>query len=513
VCIQLFYLLNQALVETYERSVSVFGMDALLHSNRVPELHEAAIISAMMDAERDSINTFDKRIHKLEQDAEISRQRVQRLAAELEAETRGLWLHEDMIMELHNTRDALQQSIERKQAVMSSRRRTPVDVWQMIFLLLWESEFQKRNEPRPPVAVGLQVGAVCREWRNIAQMTTKLWSILDYTFSSEEWVGSRRDYKLNHYLNHIGTATPYITLRRAPGFLLPAALCLVTTAKELTVIMNYADVPLGLSLTFPRSTAIFSHLSTLSISSDGNVLQVMSDFLFPFPHLKSLCLMNMEIHWVPDTVPHISLKTLYIGGKFKTFHPWRNVTIDIATVAELFPNLTLLTLDCNLRVSAPQVILHHVQGLFIRSNAINSINIHELTSRVSFPNLGSITNKSRSINGLLPIILAWGKRVEELGLSGLRHYDATARQFSEMPHAWGVLPRLTTLLFRNSIRNGMGMPDIDLALLADIIARRNSLTTNASGHPKRIETVRLPITHKSHRDLALLERHVAVEWE
>ena len=117
-------------------------MDALLHSNRAPEPHEAKIISSMMDTERESINTLDMRIHQLEQDAEMARKRIQRLTTQLEAETRGLRFHEDAIAELQTTRNVLGQSIERKQAIMSSRRRIPGEIWRKIFLLLWENKLQ-----------------------------------------------------------------------------------------------------------------------------------------------------------------------------------------------------------------------------------------------------------------------------------------------------------------------------------------------------------------------------------
>src|SRR5258706_9276756 len=185
-------------------------MDALLHSNRVPEPHEATILSSMMNTERNSVNALDARIHQLDQDAEMARQRIQKLTIQLEAETRGLRLHEDAIAELRTTRNALEQSIERKQAIMSSRRRIPGEIWRKIFLLLWRHEFRQTTTGKGAFSVALQVGAVCREWRDLAQMTTRLWSILDYTFSLKERV---RERKLYHYLNHIGVATPYIIFR------------------------------------------------------------------------------------------------------------------------------------------------------------------------------------------------------------------------------------------------------------------------------------------------------------
>jgi len=481
-------------------------MDALFHSNRMPEPHEATIISAMMNAERDSIHTLDTRIHKLEQDAEMTRQHIQQLTAQLEAENRGLRLHEDMIMELQNARSASQQSIERKQAIMSSSRRIPREVWRMIFLLLWESEFMQRKKSRRPVAVALQVGAVCREWRNLAQTTTKLWSILDYTFSSREAIKSHRDDKLYHYLDRIGAATPYITLRRARFLLLPAALCQVTTATELTIRLNHVDIQVGLRLTFPLSTPSFSHLCTLFISSDGHVLRVMSDFLRPFPFLKHLCLTDIEIHWLEHTVPHINLKTLTIKGTMWP-HPLANVTIDIAVIAKWFPNLVHLTLECDLRISMPHVVLHHVRKLCIRSGAVTSI--HDLTSRVSFPNLNEITNRSKSIEHFIPMVRAWGRRAEKLELVVVDPNDGSDRYLSEMLDDKDMLPRLSTLAFLNTPSSGV----TDLAPVVAAVVRRNDLAANGPGQLKRIETVILPITYNSDPNLERLKQHVAVEWQ
>jgi len=338
-------------------------MDALLRSNRVPEPYEATFISAMMTTERDSMNTLDAKIHQLEQDAEMARQRIQRLTAQLEAETRGLRLHEDAILELQSTRNVLGQSIERKKGIMSSRRRVPGEIWRMIFLLLWGSEFQQRDVYKRPFSVALQVGAVCRDWRDIAQTTTTLWSILDYTFSQNGKVKSQRDNKLDHYLGRIGTATPYIVLRKASSLHLPDVLYQVATATELA-IMLHPDLQYLPRLTFPISTPVFSHLHTLSISSYPYITQILSDFLHPFPSLDTLRLWNVEIHWLQPweqpIVPHINLKTLVISGTWERLHPWTNVSIDVAMVVERFPNLTTLELDCDWQISRPQVILHHV---------------------------------------------------------------------------------------------------------------------------------------------------------
>jgi len=146
VCILFSYLQNEVLKSCLKikspTSVNVFTMDALLHSNRVPEPYEATILSSMMNTEGDSINSLDTRIHQLEQDAGVARQRIQKLTTRLKAETRGLRFYEDAIAELRTTRNALGQSVQRKQAIMSSRRRIPGEIWREIFLLLWESEFQ-----------------------------------------------------------------------------------------------------------------------------------------------------------------------------------------------------------------------------------------------------------------------------------------------------------------------------------------------------------------------------------
>ena len=82
----------------------------------------------MMNSERDSINALDTRIHQLEQDAEMARQRIQKLTTQLEAETRGLRLHEDAIAELQTTRNALGQSIERIEQETDTERNLANDI-------------------------------------------------------------------------------------------------------------------------------------------------------------------------------------------------------------------------------------------------------------------------------------------------------------------------------------------------------------------------------------------------
>jgi len=481
-------------------------MDALLHSNREPEPHETTVLLAMMNTERDSINTLDTRIHQLELDAELARQRIQRLTAQLEAETRGLRLYEDAISGLQNTRNALGQSVERKQAIMSSRRRVPGEIWRKIFLLLWGSEFQQRDEYKRPFSVALQVGAVCREWRDLAQTTTRLWSILDYTFSPKERVKSRRDNKLDHYLDRIGTATPYIILRKACSLRLPDVLCQVTTATELIIMLKHPDLQSEPQLTFPLSTPVFSHLRTLSISSHRYITQIVSDLLHPFPSLDTLYLLNMEFHWLQPIVPHINLKTLSIEGTWERPHSWTNVAIDIAMVAEQFSNLTALALDCDWKISRPQVILHHVEFLTIRSSAIT--NVHGLTLAVSFPNLIEIMNIGNNIKGLAPIVQAWGENVEALSLSGIEPYDGSSQDLPEILGDSGKLPQLSELYFLNTAK-------IDLALVADAVVRRNDLVadgeaTNSEAELSPIETITLPIICNSDPNLERLQQHVAV---
>jgi len=484
-------------------------MDALLHSNRVPEPHETTVLLAMMNTERDSINTLDTRIHQLELDAELARQRIQRLTAQLEAETRGLRLYEDAILELQSTRSALGQSVERKQAIMASRRRVPGEIWRKTFLLLWESELQQRNKSKSPFLVALQVGAVCREWRDLAQTTSRLWSILDYTFSPTERVNSRRDNKLDHYLDRIGTATPYIILRNACSLRLPDVLCQVLTAIELTIMLKHPDLQSEPQLTFPLSTPVFSHLRTLSISSNQYLIQIISDFLHPFPSLDTLRLLNMQIHWLQPTVPHINLKTLSIGGPRGRPHSWSNVSIDISMVAEQFSNLTVLKLDCDWQIPTPQVVLHHVKSLYIRSSAIT--NVHGLTSRVSFPNLNSITNRGKKIKGLAPIVQAWGERVEQLMLSEIEFNDGSSQNLSEILGDSGKLPRLSKLAFINITHARL----VDLGLVMDAVVGRNDLAangqaTNGQAEVNRIETITLPIICNSDPNVERLKQHVAV---
>lgn len=482
-------------------------MDALLNSNRLPEPHEATFISAMINAERDSMNTLDTRIHKLKQDAKMARHRIQQLTTQLEAETRSLRLYEDAILELRTPRNALRQSIKKKQTIMSSRRRIPGEVWRMIFLLLWESEYQYMRKTCRPVAVALQVGAVCHEWRNIAQRTTKLWSILDYTFGSKKEVQLRRDTKLYHYLDHIGSATPYITLRRALSLRLPTTLCHVSTAAGLSIQLKHLDLQPGRQLTFPLSTPLFSHLRSLFIDSYEHVNQLMSDSLHPFPSLNCLHLTNMEIHRIQNTIPHTSLMSISIGGTRGVPHPWASTTIDITLVAEWFPNLTHLKLDCDLRISAQQVVLHLVESLCIRSSAITDI--QGLTSHVSFPNLTMFTNWGKSIKGLVPLVQAWGERVKTLELSGVMPYHGSNQHLKEILGHNGTLPRLSRLVFLDTIQTGM----IDLALVTEVLVRRKELAANDPGRLKPVEIITLPTTYKSDSNLERLKHHVTVQWK
>ena len=485
-------------------------MDALLHSNRVPEPHEAILISSMVNTERESINTLDTRIHQLEQDAELARQRIQTLTAQLEAEIRGLRLHEDAITELQTTRNVLGQSIERKQAIMSSRRRIPGEIWRKIFLLLWGDEFRERSaKPKRPFSVALQVGAVCRDWRDLAQTTSRLWSILDYTFSLKERVRSRRENKLYHYLDHIGAATPYIILRKASCLLLPSPLCQATTAKELAILLKHSDLINRPTLTFPLSTPVFPHLRKLTIVSRRYIIQIMSDALRTFPSLGYLWLSNIGIHWLQPTIPHYNLKNLSIGGTQEVPHSWAIEIIDITMIAEWFPNLTVLMLDCDWQVVqqifTPQVVLHHVKRLSIRSSAIS--NVHGLTSHVSFPTLNTIEDYGKNMNGLGPIVQAWGERVETLVLSGLEPYDRFRQHLSEILGDGGKLPRLSKLAFLKVTQTRA----IDLALIVDAVIRHNDSAANDQDALNRIRKVTLPSFYNS--DPNLNRWRVAVKWE
>ena len=483
-------------------------MDALLHSNRAPAPHEATILSSMMNTERDSLNSLDTRIHQLEQDAEMARQRIQKLTSQLNAETRGLRFYEDAIAELQTTRNVLGQSVERKQAIMSSRRRVPREIWQKIFLLLWGSEFQQRGKVKRPFSVALQVGAVCREWREIAQTTRRLWSILDYTFSMRERVQYQRERKLYHYLDHIGTATPYIILRNARSLLLPSALCQATTATGMVILLEHPDPRYPSQLTFPLSTPVFSNLCKLSIRSLKYINLIMSDSLRPFPSLDSLCLRDTGIHWLRPIIPHINLKSLDIGGTSEGRQPLENVTIDITMVAEWFPNLIDLTLDCLLQcewqISMPQIVFHHVKNLCIRSSAITDV--HGLTLSVSFPNLNKIRNRGENMNGLVPIVQAWGESVETLVLSGLEPYDASSQHLSEILGDRGKLPRLSKLGFLKITQTRA----IDLALVADAIRSHNDSAANSQAELNGIQAITLPIIYNSDPNLNRLP--VAVQW-
>ena len=377
----------------------------------------------------------------------------------------------------------------------------------MIFLLLWESEYQHRTKTNRPVAVALQVGAVCHEWRNIAQRTAKLWSILDYTFGSKKGVQWRRDKKLYHYLDHIGSATPYITLRRARSLCLPTILCHVSTTAGLVIQLRHLDLHPGCHLTFPLSTPLFSHLHSLFIDSHEHVIQLMSDSLHPFPSLTGLHLTNMEVHRLQNTIPHTNLLTLSVGGTWEASHPWANATTDISLVAEWFPNLTRLKIDCDLRIPAQQVVLHRVESLYIRSSAITDI--HGLTSCVSFPSLTVFTDWGKNIKGLVSLIQAWGERVKILGLSGAAPYHGSNRHLNEILGHNSTLPRLSKLVFLDKIQTGM----IDLALVTQVLVRRKELAANDPGRLKPIQIITLPTTYKSDSNLERLKHHVTVQWK
>ena len=235
----------------------------------------------------------------------------------------------------------------------------------------------------------------------------------------------------------------------------------------------------------------------------------MSDFLRPFPSLVDLRLMNAGIHWLQPIIPHVKLKSLSIGGTWEGPHSWKHVTIDTTMIAEWFPNLTVLTLDCNWQIvqqtSTPQVVLLHVKSLCIRSSAIT--NVHGLTSRVSFPSLDKITNRGKNMNGLAPIVQAWGETVEKLVLSGLEPYDGFSQHLSEILGDSGKLPRLSSLGFRNITQTRA----IDLALIADAITRYNDSAAKGQDELNRIKTITLPSFYNSDPNLNRLP--VAVQWQ
>jgi hypothetical protein len=214
--------------------------------------------------------------------------------------------------------------------------------------------------------------------------------------------------------------------------------------------------------------------------------------------------MNVEIHSLQPIVPHINLLSLSIEGTWD--RSWTNVAIDIAIVAEWFPNLTILILDCDWQISTPQVVLHHMQHLCIRSSAIT--NVHGLTLGVSFPNLDTITNMGKSIKGLAPIVQAWGERVETLVLGGIEPCDGSSQPLSEILDDSGTLPRLSRLSFLNTTQTMI----IDLALVVDAVVRRNDLASNGQAELNRIETITLPVICNSDSNLKRLQQQVAVHW-
>ncbi len=198
----------------------------------------------------------------------------------------------------------------------------------------------------------------------------------------------------------------------------------------------------------------------------------MSGSLRPFPSLDTLHLTNTKFHWLRPVIPLINLKRLYIGGTWEGHHPWENVIIDITMVAEWFPNLAVLTLDCDWQcewqASTPRVVLHHVKSLCIRSSAIT--NVHGLTFRVSFPNLAKISNHGKNMKGLVALVQAWGESVETLVLSGLEPYYASSQHLSEILGDSCKLPRLSKLVFLNITQTRA----INLAIVADAVIRRNA---------------------------------------
>lgn len=215
----------------------------------------------------------------------------------------------------------------------------------------------------------------------------------------------------------------------------------------------------------------------------------------------------MEVHRLQNTIPHTNLLTLSVGGTWEASHPWVNATTDISLVAEWFPNLTRLKIDCDLRIPAQQVVLHRVESLYIRSSAITDI--HGLTSCVSFPSLTVFTDWGKNIKGLVSLIQAWGERVKILGLSGAAPYHGSNRHLNEILGHNSTLPRLSKLVFLDKIQTGM----IDLALVTQVLVRRKELAANDPGRLKPIQIITLPTTYKSDSNLERLKHHVTVQWK
>ena len=235
----------------------------------------------------------------------------------------------------------------------------------------------------------------------------------------------------------------------------------------------------------------------------------MSDSLRSFPSLDHLYLVNTGIHWLQPIIPHVNLKNLCIAGTWQVPHSWQYITIDITMIAEWFPNLTFLTLDCDWQIfhqiSTPQVNFRHVKSLSIRSNVLS--NVHGLTSRVSFPSLNEIENKGEDMYGLALIVEAWGERVETLVLSELEPYDGLSQHLSEILGDSGKLPRLSELAFREMNQTRA----IDLALVVHAVMRRNDSATNDQDELNRITTVTLPSFYNSDPNLDRWD--VAMKWE
>ena len=111
------------------------------------------------------------------------------------------------------------------------------------------------------------------------------------------------------------------------------------------------------------------------------------------------------------------------------------------------------------------------------------------------------------MNGLAPIVQAWGEGVKILVLSGLEPYDGFDQHLSGILDDSGKLPRLSVLIFRKITQTRA----IDLALVVDAVIRYNDSTPNDQDELNHIKMVVLPSFYKS--DPNLNRWRVAVKWE
>ena len=101
--------------------------------------------------------------------------------------------------------------------------------------------------------------------------------------------------------------------------------------------------------------------------------------------------------------------------------------------------------------------------------------------------------------------------METLLLSGTEPYDGSSQDLSEILGDSGKLPQLSEIYFLNT-------DQIDLALVADAVVRRNDLVangqaTNGQAELTCIEMIILPIICNSDPNLERLQQHVNVHWQ